>query len=170
MNCRVVSVNPSQFPYKPPAYLVRGLYHLDPLLRLRWSESEQKWCLEKKLLARVEYIKSLPHFKKRRGVYVENESWIRAREGHILIGHYDPQPQLGEWVLRNLQMYDMRRIGGWKEAELQILRAEEKLAESKERAAKGERWDMAVDFWESEQWRQGNRAAVPKKYEEIAGE
>jgi len=152
-------------PYIPPDYILKELYCLDPQLTIRWSDEVQKWCIEKKILQSVQYINSLPHYKKRCGTEVENDSWIRARNGSVLIGFYNAQPALGDWVVRNLRYYDIRRfVGGAKEVELQMVRAEEKAIEDRNRRDSWTNKEIGEDFYNSEVWRQGERVAVPSAY------
>lgn len=155
-------------PYTPPAYLLQQLYSMDDgRLRLRWSVEKQKWCLERKELCGIEYVQTLPQYKKRNGIVVENDSWVRAKDGYILCGYFDPLPHLGQWVIRNLQYFNIRRIGGAQAAEMELQRLEEKERTEQERAASISREDFAKSFYDDEVWRQGERAVVPKQYEDI---
>lgn len=159
----------SSMPYEPARSLLWALYQIDDgRLRLRWSDRNQHWCLERKVACGIEYIATLRHWVKRKdSVVVENDSWVRARDGYILIGHYDPVPRLDHWLIRNLQYYDMRRLGGAHEVELLLTRQEERTAEAQDRALTRDVTAAAGEFFEHEQWRQGERAAVPRRYEEI---
>lgn len=165
-------VRTSSMPYCPPRSLLEELYRLDDgRLRLRWSEDKEKWAVERRVSRPVEYISSLPHWRRKKvghdGVItVENDVWVRARDGYILIGHYAPQPLLSDWVIKNLQFYDIRRYrGGWREAELETIRAEEKRIEQKEKADSWRWREISEDFYTREQWRQGEKAAVPANYQ-----
>lgn len=162
MSWKQVLVHTPFMPYTPPDHFLKGLYALDPTLRLRWSDEVQKWCLEKKVVRAIEYINSLPHYKKVKGVEVENDSWVRARDGYILIGFYRPQPVLADWTLHLLRHNDMRRFsGGAKEVELQMVRQEEKEIEARNRRDSWINREIAEDFYSSECWRQGERVTVP---------
>lgn len=161
----------SSLPYVPPRSLLEDLYrHDDGRLRLRWSQRQEKWALERQVLRPIEYIRTLPHYLRiqvAKNVFnvVENDEWVRARDGYILVGHYAPQPVLGEWVIKNLRYYDLRRFaGGWKEAELEVLRFEESQEERKEAHHRQRLQDISSDMYENAQWRQGERAAVPRSY------
>jgi hypothetical protein len=143
-------------------------------LRLRWSQRQEKWAVEGQVLRPIEYIRTLPPFLRIRiakNVFrvVENDEWVRARDGYLLIGHYAPQPVLGDWVIKNLRYYDLRRFsGGWKEAELEVIRFEERREERKEAHHRQRLRDISDDMYEDAQWRQGERAAVPRPYGEVA--
>lgn len=155
-------------PYTPPSYLLRQLYQMDNgRLRLRWSVEQQKWCLERKELCGVEYIKTLPHIKIRNGRVVENDSWVRARDGYVLCGYFDPQPLLGSWVIRNLQYFDIRRMGGAERAEIELRRQDEKERARQERVNSARLEAISKDVWDSWTWKQGERAAVPRGYAEV---
>jgi hypothetical protein len=102
-------------------------------------------------------------------IVVENDAWVRARDGYILIGHYAPQPLLGEWVIKNLRFYDLRRFsGGWREAELEALRFEERETERKDAYHRQRIRDLSDDFYTREQWKQGEKVAVPRNFAEVA--
>lgn len=154
-------------PYNPPKYLLQALANLDNRrLRLRWSEQMEQWCVERKLLHSLEYIHTLPHYKCRHdGAIVENDSWVRARDGYILIGCWNAQPMLSDWCIKNLQYFDMRRFsGGFKEISLLTIRAEEKAYQKKLEAQRQEMYDLSADYYTHEQHRQGEVVYVPKEY------
>ncbi len=164
-------VKTSSIPYYPQPSLLRSLFSLDDgRLRLRWSDFESKWALERKSTFTLEYINTLPRYRTQpNGYKVENDSWIRARDGYVLIGHYDPEPHLGHWVIDRLRFYDMRRFsGGWKEVDLLMCREEEQKQKQQDHHYELVREGISKDFFEREQWRQGNRAAVPKHYGKIS--
>lgn len=171
MNLSDVIVMSSTMPYVPKIHVLKELWALDNgRLRVRWSDEMQKWCVERKIVHAIQYINSLSHYKKRfiNGVWdeIENDSWIRARDGYILIGYHDATPHLDSWLIRNLRYYDIRRFsGGVKEVELLILREEEKKLEAMNRRHTREREDIAMDFYNDEVYRQGERVYVPDKVE-----
>lgn len=162
---RSVLIRTPFMPYVPPDYILKELYCLDPALTIRWSDEMQKWCVEKKILQSVQYINSLPHYKKRCGTEVENDSWIRARNGSVLIGFYNAQPTLGDWVIRNLRYYDIRRFAlGAKTVELEMARNDEKRLDERNRRDSLERQEIGREFFRDEQIRQGEVAFVPNMY------
>ena len=165
-----VFVQTSTTPYRPDPAVLRSLYLFDDgRTRLRWSDREEKWCLERKVAAGIDYIKALRHWVKRKdGAIVENDSWIRARDGCILVRLVDPLPRLGRWLIQELQWGDPWRFNGPKEIALMLERQEEKRLEAIERKHTEQNESLAKDWLDSEIWRQGERAAVPKQYEGIA--
>ena len=166
MNLSDVIVMSSTMPYVAKIHVLKELWHLDQgRLRIRWSDEMQKWCVERKVVYAVTYVNSLPHYKKRHGEDVENDSWIRARDGYILIGYHDATPHLDDWLIRNLRFYDIRRFsGGIKEVELLMLREEEKKLEAMNRRHALEREVISKDFYNDEVYRQGERVYVPPDY------
>lgn len=164
-------------PYSPSRWFLEELYKLDPeapgMLRVRWSQERQMWALERKQRAKIQYVNWLPQFKLRYPngknnppKYIQNDSWLRARDGYVLIGFYTPEAlRFPEWVLKDIQAHDMRRLGGWEAIDKKINEEERAADEKRDKAAAQERYDFSVDFYNSEQWRQGERAAVPRNYE-----
>lgn len=153
-------------PYVPARSLLWALHQLDDgRLRLRWSDRYEQWCLERRVACGIEYITTLPQWVRRKDrVVVENDTWVRARDGFILLGHYDPLPHLGHWLIHNLQYYNIRRLGGAGEVDLMLTRQEEQRVASLDRDLSRDVTAAAGDFFEHEQWRQGERAAVPQQY------
>jgi hypothetical protein len=164
-----VFVRTASTPYVPARSLLWSLFQLDDgRLRLRWSDRYEKWCLERRVACGIEYLTSLPQWVTRKdGVLVENDTWIRARDGTVLIGFYDPLPRLDHWLIRDLQRYNIRRLGGAQAVELMMLRQEEHRRASLDRDLSRDVTAAAGEFYEHEQWRQGEKAAVPARYEEI---
>lgn len=153
-------------PYRPAAHVLRFLHCLDPgRLRLRWSQRFKQWHLERKVMAATEYIKRLPHYVRfRDGSACENDSWVRARDGYILVRAFDALPQLGDWTIRELQWGDPWRLTA-EEIHLRMLREEERRNTAQQRAFHNRIEDIAKDQFEDMVWRGGERVAVPGNYE-----
>ena len=158
-----VYVDSSFAPYKPERSLLWALSQFDNgRMRLRWSARFQEWCLERHVSCGIDYIKTLAHWVKRKDrILVENDSWIRARDGYVLIWHEDAVPRLDHWLIRKLRYCDLDRIGGPREADLLLIQQEERRAARIEKRHTAERQDAAGDWWDSETWRQGERISVP---------
>jgi len=156
-------------PYRPPRSLLWALYRLDDgHLRLRWSTRQERWCLETKRAPAVTYLPRLRHWVKRAdGVVVENDSWVRARDGYLLLQYVAPWPPLGDWFIRNLQYGDPWRFHG--PADIARLLEQQEAAQlaAVRRRHQTQNEAHALEWLESEIWRQGERVAVPPSYHEV---
>ena len=152
-------------PYKPAAHFLRFLGHLDKGLRLRWSQRWSKWHLERRASHAVEYIKRLAQYvKSPTGAMVENDSWIRARDGYVLVRTFDPLPQFGDWTIHVLQWGDPWRVDP-KAREALLFAQEHNEEASKKRAFHNQVEAIAKDQYEDMVWRGGERSVVPANYE-----
>jgi hypothetical protein len=157
-------------PYIPAAHFLRFLAHLDKGLRLRWSQRWSKWHLERRVARAVEYIKRLSQYVKNpEGAMVENDSWIRARDGYVLVRAFDPLPMFGDWTITALRWGDPWRVD--LRAREALLFAQERDEElSKKRAFDTKIEAIAKDEYENMVWRGGERVAVPATYRSQDGE
>jgi hypothetical protein len=137
-------------------------------LRIRWSQREQQWAVERKIARKINYISRLDQYKKLYTsptdyITVENDSWVRAREGLICIGYVKPRPQPNQWLINNLEHYRLERWGGV-EGAAQKMEAAAETAQTRKLRADRQRWqDISEDVWESFMW-EGHRVAVPSNY------
>lgn len=155
-------------PYTPPDFFLRFLARFDKGLRLRWSQRFDKWYVERKAACAIEYVKRLPQYVKHwSGAMVENDSWVRARDGYILVQTFSPLPKLGEWTIAMLQWGDPWRINPADREQL-LLDQERKEDESTHRAHQRYIEAMAKDEYENMVWRGGEREVVPSNYERTA--
>lgn len=161
----------SSLPYRPSRSLLQELYRIsDGRLRLRWSQRFEKWAVEEQVRRPISYVSNLPRYQRRwitahDFLVVENDEWVRARDGYSLVGHLHPQPRLSDWMIRNLRYYDLRRFsGGWKDAEREVLEFEARQAQQRDANHQQRRIDISNDFYEREQWRQGEKSVVPRSY------
>lgn len=151
-------------PYVPAPHFLRFLSQMDSGLRLRWSQRWSQWHLERKAATAVQYIKTLPQYVRTAwGAVVENDSWIRARDGYILVRTFDPLPQFGDWTISALQWGDPWRIDPVAREQL-LMFQERKEATSTRRAFETQVEAIAKDQYEDMVWRGGERAAVPANY------
>lgn len=141
-------------PYTPSAYVRRALHVFDPAIRLRWSQQTGTWHVERKVMCAMHYITTLPHYV--RGV--ENDSWIRARDGVILVRSFPPQPPLGEWALTLLRWGDPWRTT-YAQRELDLLRQEERERQSRDNAFHTRVEAVAKEQYDDMVWRGGERVA-----------
>ena len=147
----------SSDPYAPPAYFLRFLNQFDQgRLRLRWSQRTNQWHIERKEAASIEYIKSLPQYI--RGCV--NDSWIRARDGYILVSTLPALPHLGDHSISTLRFTDPWRLGA-RALDLQLIRQEEKKKEAQTRDFHNTVDSLAKDEFQEMIWKGGERIAVP---------
>src|SRR5215204_3261019 len=105
----------SHDPYTLSPSLVKALYNMDQgRLRIRWSQRMQQWSVERKVARATTYINTLEHYKRiytSQGNYflVENDAWVRARDGYIGIGFIAPRPHPDHWLIKNLEHYRIER-------------------------------------------------------------
>ena len=175
MRLQDVFVKNSTTPFIPPKRFLEDLFRLDNgRLRIRWSEEQQQWCLERKVVRAIQYVKNLPQYKHRfikdlqQWATFENDSWVRARDGYVLIGYYYPYAlKYPDWIIRDIQFNDINKHGGWKKVANLIEAREERKRAQLERDQSWERREWAEDMYEDWQWRQGCRASVPSNYDQI---
>lgn len=141
-------------PYTPEPYVLRGLHNLDNNIRIRWSQRFGQWQVERKVSHAVSYIKTLAQYVHG----VENDSWVRARDGYILVRSFGPQPTLGDWALTVLQWGDPWRVTR-AHRELALLRQEERQEQEKTNAFHTHVEAVAKDQYDDMVWRGGERVA-----------
>lgn len=151
-------------PYTPAAHFLRWLAQFDTALRLRWSQRWSKWHLERKTAHAMEYVKHLARYVKSPSrAVVENDSWIRARDGYTLVRTFDPLPAFGDWTIRELCWGDPWRMSA-DALSRQLLAQEEKHVHSVNRKFDNTVEATAKDDYESMVWAGGERIAVPANY------
>ena len=88
--------------YDPPASFTQRLARFDPLLRIRWSDSEQRWLIERKI------TRSRPVPAK---WFRRHEDFVAARDGYVHVLACQKN-QLDERVFLTLWHGDIWRQGG----------------------------------------------------------
>lgn len=160
-------------PYKLNPSFVKALYNVDNgRLRIRWSQRDEMWHIERKVGRMVSYIPRLGHYRKRflnpptnsEFVWVENDSWIRARDGYILIDTIYPRPHPDHWLIRNLEYYRLERWGGGEKAAQKLEQMEQVAWERKLQRDRDRWYAIAEDVHDSWNWESGQRVAVPSNY------
>lgn len=169
--------HPAASPSSMPKWFLEKLYQIgNGRLRLRWSEEYSQWALEIKVTRASQYIKDLPHYKHRWSAATghivrtfENDSWVRARDGYMLVGYYYPYAlKYPDWILNDIQFNDMRRfVGGPAEVARIVEERESRERNIRNKDDSQSNYDWAEDFYNTELWRQGNRAAVPANYDQV---
>lgn len=163
-------------PYRPTQHLLDELWRVGSgRLRIRWSQRQQKWCLEEKIASQVYggYVPSIGikvqvgpkgHMREE---WIENDSYVRMVDGYALVGYYDVGTlQYPDWLIRDIQSNDKRVHGGsFLEVLKKIEEREDRTAHAKEAAASDDRNRWAVDLYDSWRWKQGERRAVPRNYQ-----
>jgi len=162
-------------PYALSPAFVRALHRLDDgRLRMRWSGREQQWALERRIQRPLAFFRGRApmawqwnedHTYKH---YFENDAWVMARDGVILIDLIPPQPRPGQWLITNLQFwYIPRWLGTYTDVADKLDAENAEIARRKEHTRR-DRWrGIAENIWEDYQW-EGHRVAVPPAYEGVA--
>lgn len=90
--------------FDPPKSFVRQLQAYDPLLRIRWSDFERRWRIERKLT----HARSIDP-----GLFKENqyEEFVARQDGYIPV-LYAGKEQLDYRVFFTLFVNDIQRMGG----------------------------------------------------------
>jgi len=111
--------------YDAPKSFVQRLRAYDPLLRIRWSDWEQRWRIER----RITFGRSIDP-----GLFKESqyEEFVARCQGHIAV-LYCQKEQLDTRVFFTLWMNDIQRQGGSK-AVADRLEEEEAIYRTKSRA------------------------------------
>jgi len=125
--------------YDAPKSFVRRLQAYDPLLRIRWSDWEQRWRVERRLT----HARSIDP-----GLFREHqyEEFIARCDGYIP-ALYCQKEQLDERVFFTLWCNDIQRHGGGK-AMADLLEREEAAYRSKSRAKwLSDVYDQAKDYY-----------------------
>ena len=153
-------------PQKFSVSFLRRLWKLDQgRIRLRWSKEYEKWVVERKVVAAVELASTITHSRKRRGIMVETDSWVQARDGYITIDHIAPGPGIEAMLIHNLQYFNLERWGGSANF-LRALTEQEELREKSIQATKEDRWyNLSGDSFDAWKWQAGERVSVPRNYE-----
>lgn len=165
MHWKETHIKTSHDPYAVDPSVLKALYNLDDgRLRIRWSQRQQQWAIERKIGRVVNYIPTLGHYRTTlSGQVVENDSWIRAREGLVCVGYIPPRPAPGQWLIKNLEYYRIERWGG-ADALSRVMDAAEESKAAQQLREQRQRWqDIAGETWESYCW-EGHRVAVPGNY------
>lgn len=100
-----------------PGWFLRELEAFDPALRLRWSDSQMLWHLERKI-AKGKPVETLRTDS-------ESDEVIRAREGYLLVASVPPGG-LNRTIFEKLRACDLWALGGWEKVEREIVEAEER--------------------------------------------
>lgn len=92
--------------FDAPKSFVRQLKSFDPLLRIRWSDWEERWRLER----RITHARSIDP-----GLFLatDYEEFVARRDGYLPI-LFCRKEQLDERIFETLWMADMHRHGGAK--------------------------------------------------------
>jgi len=90
--------------YSPPNHFIERLHVFDPLLRIRWSDVQSCWLIERKL-TRGQWISP--------DIYtsMQYEDFVCARDGYVPV-LFCEKTQLDERVFFTLWMGDIWRRGG----------------------------------------------------------
>jgi hypothetical protein len=164
-------VRSTRDPYVLSPDFVQALYRLDDgRLRIRWSQREQQWAIERRVARPLTFSVRRPpmawqwnedHTYK---LYFENDAWIIARDGVTLIDLIPPQPRPGQWLITNLEYWRISRwLGNYRDVSDKLDDEKETLAKRKEKERR-DRWrHIAGNTWEDYAW-EGHRVAVPPNY------
>ena len=158
-------------PYAPDPSFLRRLAKFDEgRVRLRWSYDRHKWSIERKMTATVEYVHAIPEYVQRfhpvtqMWEEVPNETYITARDGYLVIDYVSPETPPHDWLIHNLQKYDIRRLGGAKEVVRKLEALEEARKEQKDKASSEELRFIASESYDHLKRRMGEQSFVPKDY------
>lgn len=88
--------------YQPPKQFVQDLQAYDPLLRIRWSDSEDCWRIERKVRPAREVDPS---------PFANHEDWITTKDGCVCVLKCKMN-QLDQRVVYTLWKGDIQRQGG----------------------------------------------------------
>lgn len=113
--------------YTPPKTFVKELRSFDPLLRVRWSDMEHRWRIERK----ITHARSIDPDRFRSQDY---EEFVARRDGYLPI-LFCKYHQLDERIFHVLYAADLHRAGGAKKVADELDRLE-----SDQRAKSRTKW------------------------------
>lgn len=136
--------------FDAPKSFVRRLQSFDPLLRVRWSDWEQRWRIER----RITRGKSMDP-----GLFLASdyEEFVARCAGYLPI-LFCRKEQLDERVFETLYMADMHRQGG----AVRVHEEAERMAEEKRQRSRA-RWLDDIYYKAKERWNYANQLSARKR-------
>ncbi len=145
-----------------PRTLDRGflkrLYAFDQgRTRIRWSIARQGWFVERKLWHEKYEPNTTPYWPDG----TPRDEWIQARDGYYTVDVLPAAAPLEDFVISNMQFFNLERWGGWLPFEAYVSKLEEQAEERKKREQADRWYAIASDVYDTVKHDLGEAAFVP---------